>query len=150
MNFIRNFKLKIFFLRIAVLVVSVFSVVLLLGLSAGMDHSTGSMSNMNCIFDDGSGCDMTLDQHLSFWQQFFTANVFSFKIELVFLAGLFFVAFLPYFSRKKLEFFRLWKSKPLLFYERRNSDLRLFEFIANLLSAGILQPKLYQPERVLF
>lgn len=144
MKNIFNVKQKFFPGKVALLLFLSFVTVLTLGLSMGMRHSMGEMPKVNCIFDAVDGCDMTLNEHLSYWQQVFTANIFDLRIEFVLFAGLLFVfAFTGFFGRV-LGFFRLWKLRPMLFYERRNLILNFLNPILRLLSAGVLQPKVYQ------
>lgn len=144
MKNICNVKLKFFPGRIALLLLLSFVTVLTLGLSMGMKHSMGEMPKINCIFDAVDGCDMTLDEHLSYWQQVFTANIFDLRVEFVLFAGLFFTFVFAAFFGRMFESLRLWKFKPKLFYEWRNLVLELFDPILQLLSTGVLQPKVYQ------
>lgn len=126
------------------ILVIAFVAALFIGLSMGMRHSMGEMPKVNCIFDTVGGCDMTLSEHMSFWQQFFTANIFNLKIEFILFAGLLFVFGLSVFSANIFRIFKWWKLRPMIFYERRNSVLSFLNPIFHLLSAGILHPRLYQ------
>lgn len=139
-----DIKSKFFPRRVVLLLLLSFVTVLTFGLSVGMQHSMGEMPKANCIFDAVDGCNMTLNEHLSFWQQSFIANIFSLKIEFILFAGLLFTSVFAVFSRRFLEFFRRWKLKPMLFYERRNLVLSFLNPILRLLSAGVLQPRVYQ------
>lgn len=144
MKNIFDVNLKFFPGKIVLLLLLSFVTVLTLGLNMGMQHSMGEAPKINCIFDAVDGCDMTLNEHLSYWQQVFTANIFDLRVELVLLASLLFTFVFAAFFGRVFEFLRLWKLKPMLFYERRNLALELFDPILQLFSAGVLQPKVYQ------
>ena len=134
-------KIKRYFSGIALSVVIVFSFVTLTGIGIGMNQSMDSMSDGQCIFDYGSGCTMNLNEHLSLWDDFFMANLTNSETEVQFLLVMMPFIVLAFAFRR--EIFGLRGSPPLIFYKRRNSSLKFFDFIFQLLFSGVLQSKLY-------
>lgn len=144
MNNVFNIKSKFFSRGIALGLLLSLVAVLFVGLNIGMQHSTGEMPQTNCIFATVGGCDMTLSEHMSFWQQFFTANIFNLKIEFILFTGLLFALVLSVFSTNIFKIFKRWKLRLMIFYERRNVILNFFNTIIQLLSTGVLHPRVYQ------
>ena len=93
-----------------------------------------------CIFavDSSEGCQMTISQHLSEWQQIFTLG--SSPDQSLLLLALLTPAIAFTFFR---EFLSSYLVNFYLRYKRQNPDLKLFDYLLLAFSKGILHPKVY-------
>lgn len=115
---------------------------ILFGMNAGMDmRQDGTMSG--CMFDQSVACPMGYMEHIQHWQQTFTAtqptqNNLLGLLVVVFLGATFFTAFSQWQNGIQ------WQaviSQSLL--RQRNITAKLFDYILQALSDGILNPKIY-------
>lgn len=128
--------MKRFFLATALLI---FVSITTFGLNASMKmHEDGSMSNCPLMIGQSSICKMPVSEHISWWQQLFTAipQLSSFLfLTFVLFTGLTFLIFQ----------FTLAPPNALNFkvYRRSNPHIKLFNYLSLAFSKGLLHPKIY-------
>ncbi|MBI2641727.1 hypothetical protein HYW87_04000 [Candidatus Roizmanbacteria bacterium] len=111
----------------------------LFGLNLSMQTmEDGRMSDCPFTASQSSMCQMPAADHLSQWQQTFTAT-FQSAYYLVFLAAFIFV------FRFLISQFTLAPPKTFAFYSYKiqHPDSKLFNYLFQAFSDGILHPKLY-------
>lgn len=128
-------KLGSFLIVLAVFLISIFGPGLIMGIAQGSEMA-------GCPFTGGPGslCQMGVIEHISYWQQLFTATPSNTIIGLAFLLLLLLLS-------TSLIFFQNDKSissKPSYkLYNRDNPQITLFNYLLLLFRAGILHPKIY-------
>lgn len=132
------FKLTKFLLILAIFLIPL-SGFFVLKSSMSMENN-GVMSN--CVFtvDRSEGCQMTISQHIAEWQQIFTlgssSNQFLLLLTLL-TAGTAFILLKELFPKSSyLENFYVR-------YKRENPDLKLFDYLLQAISRGILHSRIY-------
>lgn len=123
---------------LAVLTVAVFITVAFFGINSGMDvRQDGSMAG--CVFDKSTVCLMSVIEHIAQWSNIFTAtsekNIFS-----IFTLGLLLLT--AFFKRCAINLFNCVLPEFRI-YRVKNNISKLFDYIIQAFSSGILNPKIY-------
>lgn len=115
-----------------------FLFVMLFGLNLSMKTlGDGSMSDCPFAMGQSSMCQMPASDHLSKWQQTFTAT-------LQFAYYPFFLTVFVFIFRSLIYQFTLAPPRTVAFYRYRlnHPDTKLFNFLLQAFSDGIIQPKI--------
>lgn len=127
---------KKFLILLAILA---FSLIGGFGLNLGMNiASNGKMSSCNLMSSESGICQMNLNDHLTQWQQMFTASFNASLLPLLLLAFTFSLAFTTLFRDVEYMFLQLHQR-----YKRENSIFKLFDYLLLAFSRGILHPQIY-------
>ena len=121
--------------KIAIISVIVVPIVLLSSVSLGMAmRADGTMSN--CLFGHDMGfCPMSLFEHIDVWQSMFIVIL----PVIVIFSSLLLNSFFTFLNKELIVFIKLL----LKLYQKYKPDIPLFDYLKELFSQGILNPKIY-------
>lgn len=129
-------ELGILLVLLVLLLTSIFGLGIIMG-----STQDGEMAGCPLTSGPASMCQMNVIEHISYWQQLFTAKVSDINSLILWLLTILFVLTFPslYIRNKDrtpldLSFYLYNKSKP---------QTHLFNYLNLLFSKGILQPKIY-------
>lgn len=127
-------KLGSFLIVLSVLLISIFGPAVIMGLTQG-----GEMTGCPLVGGIASMCQMSVIEHISYWQQLFTATSSNTITTLAFLLFLFLLGTNLALSQNKRISWKLFYK----FYNRNNPQALLFNYLILVFSTGILHPKVY-------
>lgn len=138
------------FVAAVFILVSVFGIFictsLFMKMSMPMDTTRHDSASFNCAFGMDMGqaslCPMSVIEHISNWQQFFTAVAPTdllglLAVMLVAGVGLFIGMFAPHSASPPLTVVRLW------LYYKQHWGIKLHNYFLHIFARGIVQPKLF-------
>ena len=125
---------KILHKFIGVLLATAFAFTILFFLNTGMDMYKNADTS-GCVFDQSVTCLTNHQEHINYWQSIFTpTQPISKNLSILLIIGAAALFRNNYFKTKRLF---------LKIHRRRNIITKLFNYILQALSDGILNPKIY-------
>lgn len=139
-----NYLLLRFFQKnlrlLTTLVIALFIFIGVFGLSMSMPTDKhGMMTSCPFMINKSSICNMSATDHIAKWQQMFTTTLQSSNL---FLLALVAVAFI-YVSLKRQTDLRSSSYYAHRYYLYKNPEVKLFNYLTQAFSDGILHPKIY-------
>lgn len=132
------------------ILVSVFGIFictnLFMNMAMPMEQAMESSHSLNCVFGmnmaESTLCPMSAVEHISSWQQFFTAVIPSdllglLALLLVIAVAVFSAVFAPSSTSPPLTVVRL------ALYYKQHWSIKLYNYFLHIFARGIIQPKIF-------